>query len=184
MHDERLMTYPELGEFLGRSEEAARQLAKRRRWRRIISNEDGRARVAVPVEFLEAPRPPVEPRTEDEPDTGQPEDDHPDALSMVVLLREQIERLDRDLAAARTALDEERIRAAQVDVLKAVLESERARLEDARAAETRRVEDMRADRDRWQAKADEALAALLERTAVDPRMTDRPRFWWPFKRAG
>lgn len=178
MLDERLMTYPELGEFLGRSEEAARQLAKRRRWRRVISNEDGRARVAVPVEFLEMPRPPVEPRTEDEPDAEQPADDQADAFTAVAVLREQVDRLIGERDAARTALEMERVRAAQVDVLKAVLESERARLEDARAAETRRVEDMRADRDRWQAKADEALTALIERSVAD-----RPRSWWPFKRS-
>lgn len=175
--DERLMTYAELAEFLGRSEEAARQLAKRRRWRRVISNEDGRARVAVPVEFLETPRPPVDPRTDEEPDAGQPEDDQSDALSAVAVLREQVDRLIGERDAARTALEMERVRAAQVEVLKAVLESERVRLEDARAAETRRVEDMRADRDRWQMKADEALSALLERTAAD-----RSRSWWPFKR--
>ena len=177
MHD-RLMTYAELAEFLGRSEEAARQLAKRRRWRRVISNDDGRARVAVPVEFLEMPRPPVEPRSEEEPDAEQPGDDQTDVLSVVSVLREQLDRLTGELDTVRTALDVERVRAAQVDVLKAVLESERTRLEDARAAELRRVEDMRADRDRWQAKADEALTALIERTAVD-----RSRSWWPFKRS-
>lgn len=176
MHD-RLMTYAELAEFLGRSEEAARQLAKRRRWRRVISNDDGRARVAVPVEFLDMPRPPVEPRSEDEPDAEQPTDDQVDALSVAVVLREQVDRLIEERDSARTALEMERVRASQVEVLKAVLESERARLEDARVAETRRVEDMRADRDRWQAKADEALTALLERTAAD-----RSRSWWPFRR--
>lgn len=174
MH-ERLMTYGELAEFLGRSEEAARQLAKRRRWRRSISNDDGKARVSVPLEFLEQPRPPVDPRPEDEADAEQPADDQADVLSVVAVLREQVDRLTGDLAAARTALDVERVRAAQVDVLKAVLESERARLEDARAAEARRVEDLKAERDRWAAQADR-LIPLAETGS-------RSRPWWPFKRS-
>lgn len=172
---DRLMTYPELGEFLGRSEEAARQLAKRRRWRRVISNDDGRARVSVPIEFLEQPRPPVEPRSEDEADAEQPADDQADVLSVVALLRDQVDRLTGELDTVRTALDVERVRAAQVDVLKAVLESERARLEDARAAEARRVEDLKAERDRWAAQADR-LIPLAESVPRGPS-------WWPWRRS-
>lgn len=173
---DRLMTYPELGEFLGRSEEAARQLAKRRRWRRVISNDDGRARVSVPVEFLEMPRPPVDPRPEDEPEADQPVDDQADVLSVVAVLRDQVDRLTGELDAARTALDVERVRAAQVDVLKAIIEGERTRYEDARAAEARRVEDLKAERDRWAAQADR-LIPLAEAES-------RPRPWWSFRRTG
>lgn len=184
MHD-RLMTYAELAEFLGKSEEAARQFAKRRRWRRSISNDDGKARVSVPIEFLDMPRPPVEPRADEEPDTGQPADDRADeAIGMVVtMLRERVESLEVELAAARDGLEVERVRAGQVEVLNALVAVERVR-----------VEDLKAERDRWQAKADEALTALIERTAVIPRtdapapprgaITFVPPAWWPWKRAG
>lgn len=181
MHD-RLMTYAELAEFLGKSEEAARQFAKRRRWRRSISNDDGKARVSVPVEFLEMPRPPVEPRADDEPDAEQPADDHPDTLEVLAMLRSRIAQLEGDLSGARTALDVERIRAAQVDVLQAMLAAERARVEDIKANEARRIEDLKAERDRWEAKADETLKALIDRTAVVPRSSGLPS-WWPWKRS-
>lgn len=191
MHD-RLMTYAELAEFLGKSEEAARQIAKRRRWRRSISNDDGKARVSVPVEFLEMPRPPVDPRSEDEPDAERPEDDQSsEHIGMVVtLLRDRVEGLEAQLATTRDALEAERVRAGQVEVLNALLAVERTRLEEARASETQRVEDLKAEAQRWQAKADEALKALIERTAVVPPTTtpDVPRSsplqsWWPWKRS-
>lgn len=181
MHD-RLMTYAELAEFLGKSEEAARQFAKRRRWRRSISNDDGKARVSVPVEFLDMPRPPVEPRADEELDPEQPADDHPDTLTVMTILQGQIARLEGELDKARSALDAERVLSAQVEVLKAVLEAERNRMEDLKASEARRVEDLIRERDRWEAKADETLKALIERTAVVPRSSALPS-WWPWKRS-
>lgn len=182
---DRFMTYPELAEFLGRSEEAARQLAKRRRWRRVISNEDGRARVAVPVEFLEAPRPPVEPRPTDQSSPDQPEDDQEDVLTIVALLRGQIARLEDDLEKARDGLDEaraslevERIRAAQVDVLQALLEIERKHValvtEDAR----QRADELRQDRDRWA-----GIAEAQQRQNADLMNAKARRGWWPFRRS-
>lgn len=172
---DRLMTYPELAEFLGRSEEAARQLAKRRRWRRSISNEDGRARVSVPVEFLEAPRPPDVPRPDDTVTPEQPEDDHPDAITVVAMLRGQVARLEAELDGARTALDVERIRAAQVDVLQAMLAAERARVEDIKASEASRIEDLKAERDRWIAQADKLIPL------ASPSPVQRGG-WWPWRR--
>ena len=50
---ERLLTYDEMTVVLRRSAEGVRQLAKRKRWRRVLGN-DGRARIAVPLEFIEA----------------------------------------------------------------------------------------------------------------------------------
>jgi hypothetical protein len=50
--DTRLMTYAELGEAIGRSEVAARAMAMRKRWKRVLGN-DGRARVAVSIELVE-----------------------------------------------------------------------------------------------------------------------------------
>jgi hypothetical protein len=173
MHD-RLMTYAELAEFLGKSEEAARQFAKRRRWRRSISNDDGKARVSVPVEFLEMPRPPVEPPSEEGPDAEQTPDDQADTLTVVAMLRSQVAKLEAELEGARTALDIERIRAAQVDVLQAMLVAERARVEDIKASEARRIEDLKAERDRWMAQADKLI----------PLATPTPTraAWWPWRR--
>ena len=172
---DRLMTYPELAEFLGRSEEAARQLAKRRRWRRSISNEDGRARVSVPVEFLEAPRPPDVPRPDEPATPDRPEDDHPDTLVVLAMLRSQVARLEAELDGARTALDVERLRAAQVEVLQAMLAAERARVEDIKASEGRRIEDLKAERDRWMAQADK----LIPLAAPAPTRAG----WWPWRRS-
>ena len=181
MYDEKLLTYAELADALGRSEEAARQLAKRRRWRRSISNEDGKARVAVPVEFLNAPRPPVDRDTaEDESDRSNPgrlEDDREDGITVVEVMRDRVEQLERELAEARIALDAERIRAAQVEALRAVLEVERVRLEEVRQAGDRRVEDVRAERDRWAAAAEAGQRQVAELIAERAN-----RSWWPFRR--
>ena len=54
---ERLFTYEELATTLSRPPEAVRQLAKRKRWRRTLGN-DGKARIAVPADYLDLPRPP------------------------------------------------------------------------------------------------------------------------------
>src|SRR5215217_391852 len=51
MSETQPMTYLELAEAIGRSEIAARSLAARKRWRRIPGN-DGKVRLAVPVELL------------------------------------------------------------------------------------------------------------------------------------
>src|SRR3954470_17752777 len=53
MIEERTLTYDELAALLRRSPEATRQLVRRRRWRRALGN-DGKMRVTVPVEALEA----------------------------------------------------------------------------------------------------------------------------------
>src|SRR3954470_16710765 len=53
MIEERTLTYDELAALLRRSPEATRQLVRRRRWRRTLGN-DGKMRVSVPVEALEA----------------------------------------------------------------------------------------------------------------------------------
>jgi hypothetical protein len=73
--DTRLMTYAELGEAIGRSEVAARAMAMRKRWKRVLGN-DGRARVAVPIELVERLKAKAEARALAQPDTradGQPD---------------------------------------------------------------------------------------------------------------
>src|SRR3712207_2568996 len=53
MIEERTLSYDELAALLRRSPEATRQLVRRRRWRRTLGN-DGKMRVTVPIEALEA----------------------------------------------------------------------------------------------------------------------------------
>src|SRR4051794_39882551 len=50
---ERLMTYAEMEVALRRTPEAVRQLVKRKRWRRVVGN-DRKARIAVPLDFIES----------------------------------------------------------------------------------------------------------------------------------
>jgi uncharacterized protein YfcZ (UPF0381/DUF406 family) len=209
--DDRLLTYPELADALGRSEEAARQLAKRRRWRRVISNEDGRARVAVPIEFLEAPRPPVEPRSADRSNPERPEDDHPvadlgptgDARALISYLEarvsdanSEIKEVRADLKIAQTVIAELTAQAARVEGLEALLASERERIAELREMERQRAEDVRqraeearqrseelkAERDRWAAAAQTAQERIEQLTAKAAEV-ERPRGWWPFRRA-
>src|SRR5215218_7162586 len=52
MSDTQPMTYSELAEAIGRSEIAARSLVARKRWRRVPGN-DGKVRLAVPIELLD-----------------------------------------------------------------------------------------------------------------------------------
>src|SRR3954470_24099994 len=109
---DRLLTYDELAAALGRSPEAVRQLAKRTRWRRIISNDDGKARVAVPVEVLETPRSPDVQRSTDRPAPERPLDDRPhtsaestgDARTLLAMLQTRVTELDADLREARADL--------------------------------------------------------------------------------
>src|SRR3954452_16050085 len=68
---DRLMTYDELAEALGRSGEAVRALVIRKRWRRTLGN-DGRARIAVPEEALETRRSPSATRARS-PSEARPE---------------------------------------------------------------------------------------------------------------
>jgi hypothetical protein len=207
--DDRLFTYLELAEFLGRSEEAARQLAKRRRWRRVISNEDGRARVAVPVEFLEAPRPPVEPRSTDQSNPERPEDDHPavdveptgDARALIAYLEARVSEMGdelketrSDLKVAQVTITELTAQAARVEGLEALLAAERERIAEMKETERLRVEEMRhradetrrrteelkGERDKWVAAA-EAAQERIDHLTAKAAETAKRRGWWPFR---
>lgn len=177
--DVQWMTYAELAEALGIGGDSARNLVRRKRWARQLGN-DGMTRVGVPVEHLQEAR-----GTErgSDPPTDLPADGDDDGTSVISVLTSHISRLERELqtlkedhAAERDRLrdeaevlrqerDAERLRAAQVEALQAVIETER-----------QRVEDLRADRDRW---ADQA--ATLAVPAAPPAGR---RGWWPFRRAG
>src|SRR3954467_10133325 len=78
MSAERLLTYDEAAAAFGKSHEAVRQLAKRRRWRRALGN-DGRARIAIPVEELGGARTPDVPPASARPPPGRPPVDQPNA---------------------------------------------------------------------------------------------------------
>jgi hypothetical protein len=173
---DRLFTYDELAAALGRSPEAVRQLAKRKRWRRIIGNDDGKARVAVPVEVLDAPRPPDVPRTPDRSSSERSPADHPDTpvepsadvRSLITVLEARVSELSGELKQARTTIAALTTKAAHADVLEALLEAERKRTVEVKEAERQRAEDLKAERDRW--------ASQAERLAMR-------RTWWPFRRS-
>jgi hypothetical protein len=197
---DRLMTYDELAEALGRSGEAVRALVIRKRWRRALGN-DGRARIAVPEEALETRRSPSATRARS-PSEARPEapaepppSGSPSEAPMIALLHARIAELAAELRETRATLVEAQTKAALNDSLEALIAIERERLSDTKV-----------ERDRWAAQAEqlvatvdplkstiEALKAALEaekgrlselreecdrwRTAATAR-----RSWWPFRR--
>src|SRR3954468_9270918 len=133
------MTYAELAEALGRSEIAVRSLARRERWRRIPGN-DGRIRIAVPVDHLDALRErsvhraaaasadtPADAPTS--PPAGAPVDRVVEMLEARVAELQAEARQDRATITALTA------RASRADTLEALLDAAQR------------------DRDRWHAEA-------------------------------
>jgi chromosome segregation ATPase len=105
------LTYDELGERIGRSVEAARGLARRRRWR-IEKGNDGRTRVLVDERELDGWR------TDVQPVASGHERSRPDGRERSAELQERLakleaerERLARELlqAVERAALAEGRL---------------------------------------------------------------------------
>src|SRR3982750_3463494 len=110
MSETRLMTYVELGEAIGRSEIAARSVAIRKRWRRVPGN-DGKTRVAVPLDLLEKlqakavaqaarqsePQPDEQPAEQpaEQPDaqTIARPDDRADARALIAMLEARVAEL-------------------------------------------------------------------------------------------
>src|SRR4051794_642594 len=135
---ERLLTYDEMTVLLRRSPEGVRQLAKRKRWRRVLGN-DGRARIAVPVDFIEASAlvdaPPTAPAdmattpastppptpAPDRPVEPEPTAPTGDARALVELLHSRIEELSVDLRQARAEITELAATAGRVSVLEALM---------------------------------------------------------------
>ncbi len=196
----RWLSYDDLATALGIAPDSARRLVARRRWPRKPGN-DGRALIAVPVERLAQDRPPA--AVDDDipvvgPDTAPDvtPDERADINPVVRVLNQHIEKLEKQLEAAQAELREERTRsaalalqAAHVNVLNSVLEVER-----------RRVEDLKAERDRWAAQTDphrttiEVLKAALdaEKERLSELREDRDRWrtaaaarrsWWPWRRS-
>jgi hypothetical protein len=182
MSDTRWLTYDELGEALGIHADSARRLVARKKWPRKQNNE-GRALIAVPDEYLERERPPVvtpdvsaDDSQDDSPDNS--DDVGPDITHGVRILTQHIERLEKDLEAVKAERDTERARAAalslqaaQVEVLKTLLDTERKRIEEVRETERQRVEEWKAVADRFAAQTEQMLTAQARRS------------WWPWRRS-
>jgi hypothetical protein len=172
MSDTRLLTYAELGEAIGRSEVAARAMAMRKRWKRVLGN-DGRARVAVPVELVERLRAEADARAIAQPDDDadtqadtQP-DGSSDARALIAVLETRIAELHgrvteltaevKDNRAAIASLTE---KAGRSDTLEALLDIEK-----------QRTEEWKAVADRFAVQAEKLTAAAETR-----------RSWWLFRR--
>jgi hypothetical protein len=122
--DVRWMTYLELAHALKIGVESARNLVRRKRWPRQAGN-DGLARIGAPMQYL------LEHAKPDAPDEGALEpaaNPVSDIQGAIAALERHIERLERELAVTVTERDAERVRAAQIAVLEAVLVVERQRL--------------------------------------------------------
>jgi hypothetical protein len=151
---ERWLTYDEMVEVMHLTKESAKVLTRKKRWPRRPGN-DGRARIGVPEEAIEARREssregsrekdPQSPRERD------PESTSPD-LEEVLALRVLCARLEAQIEAMRVIAAER---------------EEQTRRE--RQGLEQRAEEVAAERDRWAAQA-ETLAK-------------RGRLWWPWRRS-
>src|SRR3954471_14820076 len=113
MSETRLMTYAELGEALGRSEIAARSVAIRKHWRRVPGN-DGKTRVAVPIELLKKLQAKAAARVVMQPDpqpAEQPDgqalaqpDDRADARALIAVLEARVAELASEAKEGRAAI--------------------------------------------------------------------------------
>jgi hypothetical protein len=162
MSDVRWLSYDEIAAALNISRESARQLAIRKRWARQKGN-DNKARVGVPEEELEA-------RTSHDTPSDTP-DDPSDEASVVQVLTRHVGRLEAELEAIKTKLeaveaerDAERARAAQVEILQAVLDIER-----------KRIEGLHQDRDVLRQERDRLLDRLMTPPEPKPGFLGRLR---------
>lgn len=155
------LTYDELADRLGIERESARTLVKRKRWARQTGN-DGKARIGVPNDALEARDAPGDDLSDDPvhvppTDPEQPPAPTPDHVPVVVgVLTRHIERLEAQMEAAlQRAADRDAV-ATQRDLLAAQVEALRGALEVAGQ-----------DRDRWHDLATRS-----------PEPPSAPRSWW------
>ena len=179
MTETRALTYPELAEAAGRSEIAARSMAKRNRWRRMLGN-DGRARVVVPMEILERLQEKAacraDPGPDHRPDPGPASgsitgSDHgSDARALIAVLESRISELQGRVAELNEEAKQGRAAIVRVDVLEALLDTERKHVEEVRQTERQRAEEWKMVADRFAAQAEQVLAAQARRG------------WWPFRK--
>jgi len=167
MAETRMMTYGEFADAIGRSLPAGRSICLRKGWKRVIGN-DGKTRVAVPVEALtKPPRKHTLPEAQPEALPAAPPEAHPeapevraDARVLLALLEAHVSELRGELKDARVLIADLSAKAGRVDVMAALLQSERERLAE-----------VRAERDR-----------LLDRLTAAPAAPAR-RAWWPVRRS-
>jgi hypothetical protein len=166
------LTYRELAERLGCSGEGARRRAQRGRWTRQRGN-DGLARVMVPNDALDAPRPVRTPFAQGD---GREDERGAAHSATIAALEAHVETLKAQLAGADARANEESARTAQgIAALKdhnATLKADVERLEIQLAAASA---DLAAERERAD-KAIAAFASLAER--LDALAAARTRPWW------
>ena len=151
------LSYAALAQRLGCSPEAARALAKRKRWLRSVGN-DGKARVQCDLD--EVNRPPVVHRV-------------PELLAQVEALRDELAKAERSAAGHRADFERERDRG---DRLMTELATERT----ARQADQEQLTAARAAADRGTAELVELarrLAAIAEGPA-EPESSRRGLWRW------
>jgi hypothetical protein len=166
MTDTRWMSYDELAVALAITPDSARRLAFRRKWPRKAGN-DGKARVGVPAERIPDQPPVVIPDISPDTVPDGPPDASPDITPVIRALSQHIERLEKELETVKAERETERARAAGLaltaaegEALKAILDSER-----------RRLEEVRLERDGWRSQAERLTLAL-----------PAPVSWWPFRK--
>ena len=157
MSDIEWLSLDEAASRLKISRESARRTALRKRWGKRPGN-DGRVRIGVPIERLH--RSDTVGQDVGQAETAalevtlQPTEPTGDARALIALLQGRVAELDTEAKQGRAAL-------ARVGVLEALLEAERAR-----------VEEWKAVADRFAAQTEQVLAAQARRS------------WWPWKRLG
>lgn len=191
------LTYDALAARLGITSESARNLVRRRRWERIDGN-DGARRIGVPHDYLSERDDSPSPMMGDtvapsdggilvphDGGDGRPDDRPHDGGMTVALaaLERHIRRIEEDLSETRDQIrviaaerDEARAALAQIDVLRAQLDSERARTGAAEQDRDRWFSEARQDRE---ARFAQAAQAQAEVEAVRAElMAWKARPWW------
>jgi hypothetical protein len=164
------LTYAALAQRLGCSPEAARAVAKRKRWPRIVGN-DGRARIQCDLD--EVSRPPVVYRV-------------PELLAQIEALRDELAKAERSAAGHRADFERERDRG---DRLVTELATERTARQADEAQHRDELAAARAAADRGTAELVELARRLAEiaeaQTAEEsdpPRRSAAGRAWRWFLR--
>ena len=158
MSDVQRMTYAELAAALGIGADSARNLVRRRRWHRSSGN-DGMARIAVPVDYLDrASHDPGSPPASAPADGGTVP---PIAELATSLLIRHISRLETEIETLKQERDHARGTASDRDAIAAQLRALKAELYE-----------LRGDRGHWR-----HLAESLALAQPAPR-----RWRWPWSR--
>lgn len=142
------LTYAELAERIGRSEPAARSLAKRKRWRRLVGN-DGIARITI---------------------------DEPELVELADPDRRTVGRPPANSTRATTPSELSSIPDQTItDDLRAHLAAAQARVIELRSDLDREREETRSERDRANALADRVADIATEMARAVAEAADRER---------